>query len=219
MISAILPPGVVVVETLGDISSPVLFAQEESVIRTAGDKRRREFTLGRHCARRALSSLGVSPQPILSGGHREPLWPAEVVGSITHCDGYCAAAVALRQRVLAIGIDAEVHSPLPEGVLAGVALDKEREWLSDHSNGETHWDRVLFSAKESVYKVWFPMTGRWLEFKDAMVTIDPISQTFVARLLISGLKIDGEAIHELAGGFRVAKGFIVTAISLEASRV
>jgi 4'-phosphopantetheinyl transferase EntD len=219
MISAILPPSVVTVEAFSGASTLALFAEEEFVIRNAGDKRRREFTIGRNCARRALTSLGLPSQPILSGKYREPLWPAEVVGSITHCDGYYAAAVALRQRVMAIGIDAEVHEPLPEGVLAGVALDKEREWLVDHSNDETHWDRVLFSAKESVYKVWFPVAGSWLEFKDAMVTIDPGSQTFVARLLSSGLKIDGEVIYELSGRFRVARGLIVTAISLEAGRL
>ena len=44
------------------------------------------------------------------------------------------------------------------------------------------WDRLLFSAKESVYKAWFRATGRWLGFEDAEVTIDPVARAFHARL-------------------------------------
>jgi len=88
-----------------------------------------------------------------------------------------------------------------------------------HSEDGIHWDRVLFSAKECVYKAWFPLTGEWLEFKDARVTIDPDSLTFVARLLNAGLNIDGVVLHELAGRFRVADGLVVTAIALEARDV
>ena len=28
------------------------------------------------------------------------------------------------------------------------------------------WDRLTFSAKESVYKAWFPTYGKWLDFTD-----------------------------------------------------
>ena len=37
----------------------------------------------------------------------------------------------------------------------------------------THWGRLLFSAKEAVYKAWYPLTGRWLGFEEARLTIDP----------------------------------------------
>jgi 4'-phosphopantetheinyl transferase superfamily len=48
------------------------------------------------------------------------------------------------------------------------------------------WDRVLFCVKESVYKAWFPKTGRWLVFEEACVDFDPASQSFTARLLVTG---------------------------------
>jgi len=216
LISTLLPAGVAVVEVVDDVPGAALFPEEEKVIAKAVDKRRREFTLGRDCARRALTRLGVPPQSILSGPHREPMWPAGVVGSITHCDGYCAAAVAHRWQLATIGIDVEVHDQLPEGVLDDVALEDERKWLGGHWAGDIHWDRVLFSAKESIYKAWFPLTGIWLEFKDTMVIFDPDSRTFVARLLNAGLCIGEHPIHEFAGRFRVEGGLIATAVSLDA---
>ncbi|WP_442812969.1 hypothetical protein OG930_28490 [Streptomyces sp. NBC_01799] len=48
--------------------------------------------------------------PIPPSPFGAPVRPPGVVGSITHCTGYRAAAVALRARVLSVGIDAEpVH--------------------------------------------------------------------------------------------------------------
>ncbi|MFE2138960.1 4'-phosphopantetheinyl transferase superfamily protein, partial [Streptomyces sp. NPDC059466] len=34
-----------------------------------------------------------------------------------------------------------------------------------------HWDRLLFSAKESVYKAWFPLMRRWLDFLEADIDL------------------------------------------------
>ena len=48
------------------------------------------------------------------------------------------------------------------------------------------WDRLLFCAKESVYKAWFPLAKRWLDFQDAAITVDPVRRTFTARLAGSG---------------------------------
>ena len=76
----------------------------------------------RTCARIALGRLGLPPAPLLSGPKREPLWPDGVVGSITHCDGYRAVAVARADQLASIGIDAEPHAELPAGILARIAL-------------------------------------------------------------------------------------------------
>lgn len=41
------------------------------------------------------------------------------------------------------------------------------------AKGGVCWDRVLFCAKETVYKAWFPLTHCWLGFQEASVTIYP----------------------------------------------
>lgn len=131
---------------------------------------------------------------------------------MTHCAGYCAAAVARAHEVTALGIDAEEHAPLPEGVLALISLEGERERLAGlrARAGGVHWDRVLFSAKESVYKAWFPLTRRWLGFEQADVDLRP-DGTFEVRLLLDGEEPPG-APRGFAGRWAVGGGLIATAI-------
>lgn len=214
MIEKILPAGVAAAEAFDDPPGTALFPGEEAAIRHAVDKRRREFITVRHCARRALGELGVPPGPILRGERGAPRWPAGIVGSMTHCDGYRAAAVAPADRADAIGIDAEPHAPLPEGVLGTVALPAERERLRRLAVvvPAVHWDRLLFSAKESVYKAWFPLTGRWLGFEEADVDLRP-DGTFAARILVAATAADGTPINGFAGRWLAAGGLTVTAIA------
>ncbi|MGH3864515.1 4'-phosphopantetheinyl transferase family protein [Actinokineospora sp.] len=184
MIERILPAAVIAVEAYEDPPDAALFPEEEQVIAKSVEKRRREFTTARHCARQALARLGLPPAPILPGERGAPGWPDGVVGSMTHCDGYRAAAVARSRELASVGIDAEPHAPLPGGVLDAIAREEELPHLDElrRASPGVHWDRLLFCAKEAVYKTWFPVTHRWLGFEDATLTFDP-GGTFRARLL------------------------------------
>ncbi|MGW0854024.1 4'-phosphopantetheinyl transferase family protein [Streptomyces sp. NPDC002690] len=182
MLRAVLPTAVAVEETFTDPPEAELYPEEAALVRHAVDKRRKEFTTVRYCARRALGTLGLPPGPVLPDRYGAPRWPARIVGSLTHCHGYRAAALAHGAAVTMLGIDAEPHGPLPEGVLETIALPAERAWTRSAPAG-THWDRLLFSAKESVYKAWYPHTGQRLGFEDAELRFDPVRGTFTARLL------------------------------------
>jgi 4'-phosphopantetheinyl transferase EntD len=151
----LLPNAAVGVEAFGDPPDASLMAEEESAVETAVSKRVQEFTTGRSCARRALAAIGRPSVPITRGKRGAPQWPAGVVGSITHCDGYRGAAVAENRDLAAIGIDAEPHGVLPDGVRGTIPLPPEMTHMRDleRRHGDLHWDRLLFSAKESVYKV------------------------------------------------------------------
>jgi 4'-phosphopantetheinyl transferase EntD len=216
VISHILPPGVVVEEMFSDPDGTGLFPEEEAVIAKAVAKRRREFTTVRACARTALAGIGVGPVPIVPGERGAPRWPSGVVGSITHCEGYRACAVARDSDIVTIGLDAEPHDRLPDGVLGAVTSAAERARLAELTAAEPGlcWDRMLFSAKESVYKAWFPLTSRWLGFEDAAVDFDAASRTFTARLLVPGPVVNGRPLTVFDGGWRVSNGLIVTAIAI-----
>jgi 4'-phosphopantetheinyl transferase EntD len=219
MIEEILPAPVVAVEARHDSPGDALFAVEEAAVEHAVEKRRREFTTGRACAHDALARLGLPRSPILSGERGEPRWPAEVVGSITHCDGYRGCAVARVSEIATIGIDAEVNAALPAGVEAEIARPEERSWLRElkREAPAVHWDRLLFSAKESVYKAWFPLTKLWLDFEEAAVTVDPSAGAFSARLLVSGPLLGTRRVTEFSGRWLVRDGLILTAIALPAT--
>ncbi|ASO20363.1 4'-phosphopantetheinyl transferase EntD [Actinoalloteichus hoggarensis] len=219
MIEKILPPEVVAVERRDDPPEATLFPAEEALIAAAVDKRRREFRTVRHCARLAMAELGLGPAPLLPGERGAPVWPEAVVGSMTHCAGYRAAAVARASAVVSIGIDAEPHDTLPDGVLTAIALPAERDRHAALTRvvPDLHWDRILFSAKESVYKTWFPLTGRWLGFEEADITIEPDGGVFRARLLVPGPVVDGVELAGFTGRWLVDDGMVITAIVLPRS--
>lgn len=181
--AAIVPAGVCCFEQVGRLHGD-LFPDEARLLspRTV-NKRREEFAAGRACARKALTMLGIPSIPLLQGERREPLWPQGIVGSITHCSGYCAATVARVEDCRSIGIDAELNEPLAPGLLSMIARDREREWVSQAMEPGICWDRLLFSMKESVYKAWYPLERCWLGFEDAEIEVDVVAHSFQVSLL------------------------------------
>jgi 4'-phosphopantetheinyl transferase EntD len=64
------------------------------------------------------------------------------------------------------------------------------------------WDRLLFSAKESVFKAWFPLTGRWLDFSECIIAVDPDLTTFTATLTVPGPVVAGHRLDRFTGRWR-----------------
>jgi 4'-phosphopantetheinyl transferase EntD len=214
MIERILPAQVAAVESFGDDPGAELFPQEHVFIARAAETRRREFTTARACARAALARLGLPAVAVLPGVGGAPQWPEGVTGSITHCPGYRAAAVALSSDIASLGVDAEPNEALPDhGMLELIAIDAERVRLGELAveMPGVCWDRLLFSAKESVYKTWYPLARSWLGFESADIVIDPEEGTFTARLLVPGPLVNGAPLMRLSGRWLADKGFVVTA--------
>lgn len=218
MIEAILPDAVISVEARNDPVGAVLFPAEEALIRNSVEKRRREFTTARVCAHKALAQLGVPATAIATGEKGEPLWPSGVVGSITHCEGYRACAVARSTEVVTVGIDATPHAALPDDVLDAIARPEELVWLHDRQSDaqDVRWDRLLFSAKECIYKAWFPFGRRRLGFEDAVVTFDARAGTFSARMLVVASQLGVGRVSGFSGRWLVCDGLVLTAITLAA---
>jgi 4'-phosphopantetheinyl transferase EntD len=202
VIAEILPDWVAVGEAFGDLPDAPLLGPEAAAVARAVPSRQREFATGRTVARQALAALGVAPLPLARGPGGEPVWPPGVVGSITHCAGYRGAVVAPADRAASVGIDAEPDAPLPAGVLDLVSLPAERAALATLSG--VAWDRLLFCAKEAVYKAWYPLAARWLGFEEAEVSID--GGTFTARILVPG------PVGGFTGRWLARDGLILTTI-------
>lgn len=210
LITRILPAGVRVAECFGDEPTPVPHlgsAEAHAAARMSGG-RRREFLTTRACARRALADLGVPPAPVPVGPDRAPQWPIGVVGSLTHCRGYRAAAVAAADQVASVGIDAEPARPLPASVLPRITSAGERAALRGARPIQEPLDRALFSAKESVFKAWYPVTRRYLAFGEAEVTFERPGE-FVVRLLVAA-PADWPDI--LRGRYVVGHDLVLTAV-------
>jgi 4'-phosphopantetheinyl transferase EntD len=223
LVSSVLPAsgssGLAYSEVYDDPPGLVPLPEEEPLIAKSVAKRRNEFITVRHCARIALGELGLPPAPILKGDKGEPCWPEGVVGSLTHCTGYRGAVVGRTGEVRSVGIDAEPHDVLPNGVLGAISLPEERGEIPRKLATGLHWDRILFCAKEATYKAWFPLTKRWLGFEDAHITFEPdgpgsVTGSFVSRILIDPQALSGPPLSALAGRWAVERGLVLTAIVL-----
>ncbi len=218
MIGRILPAQVASADAFDDSDEAKLFPEEEAIVARAVDSRRLAFATARVCARRAMAQLGIPPVAIGRIGDSAPRWPTGVVGSITHCDGYRGAAVAWAREIASVGIDAEPNAPLPPGVLRTVASADEQGRIAAlaAAGRAVSWDRLLFSAKESTYKAWFPLMHEWLGFEDAQVTIDPAAGTFESHLLVPGPTVAGRRLQRFTGGWHIDGNLVATAIALPA---
>ncbi|AQA05893.1 4'-phosphopantetheinyl transferase [Mycobacterium sp. MS1601] len=217
LLDAVTPTTVRTAEVYADPPDLHPLPEEAPLVAKSVAKRRNEFVTVRYCARLALAELGEPEVPILKGDKGEPCWPSGIVGSLTHCTGYRGAVVAHRSQVRSVGIDAEPHDVLPEGVLGAVSLPVERTEISMLPAG-LHWDRILFCAKEATYKAWFPLTHRWLGFEDAHITfsVDGGGESggFESAILIDPAAEHGPPLTRLRGRWSVAGGLALTAIVL-----
>ena len=208
-------PDVAVAETDDPRETP-LPPEEAAAVEGAAEKRRREFAAGRSCARLALGELGLSDAIIPRNPDRTPAWPDGMVGSISHTSGHCAAAVARDRRIVAVGIDVEGRTPLKDGIVRRICSEDERAHLAALGDHPVEvWAKLVFSAKESFFKAYFPREHVGLGFREAEVEIDPAGEGF--RLCMCNE--DKPALagrREVTGRFAFGPAHVFTAILVEA---
>jgi len=195
--------------------------QEETLIARAVDKRKREFRAGRHATRALFQSLSIDHAHLLKGKQREPAWPAGWVGSISHTDGFCAAVLASTDIAASIGLDVELATPLNSELRELICRPEELVQVNalrlQHGAG-LPFEKLIFSAKESIHKVYFPLNFHTLDFLDARIEINWKEGSF------SGMILNPEPapripITHLQGRFMLKDRWIFTAIVLPADNL
>lgn len=181
----ILEPWCHHIETVGPTiqfikATPEMYARvglplEEKYIQNAVKQRQREFRAGRHAARAAINkqmpdNIFVDRTPIVVGTSREPVFPDQISGSISHTNTLCLAACALKNEVPSIGIDIENNQKLDNHLLPTVYTPDEQARLKE---SDTIPNILIFSIKESVFKCLFPYVKVYFDFLDAEITLQP----------------------------------------------
>jgi len=167
-IDALAPPGLLIghrVISPGD--ELALLDAEAAAMAAAAVDRRRASGAARHVARELMTRLGYAALPILKGASGAPAWPAGVTGSMAHDDRIAVAALGLQRDFAAVGIDVEPAVPLPAEMLELIAVPRELRAMAD----DPLHGKLLFAAKEAVYKAANPLDGVFLEFHDIEVDL------------------------------------------------
>jgi 4'-phosphopantetheinyl transferase EntD len=167
-IDALAFPGVLIGHRLispGDENA--LLRDEVTAFATSVVKVRRASGAARIVARQLLARLGYPECPIPRATSGAPVWPGDVVGSLAHDARVAVAAVAASRDVGALGIDIEPAECLPSELLDLVATPQERLEIGD----DPFQGRLLFAAKEAVYKAVYPLDRMFLEHHDVQINL------------------------------------------------
>lgn len=118
---------------------------------------------------------------------------------------------------MGIGIDAEPNLPLPDRIVGRIASPREIERVTAlrRQRPDVCADRLLFSAKESVYKVWYPRERTMLDFHQAEIDLRPdgrfsaVISPHVARRLAGR-----RAPEKMTGHWDLDRGVLRTSVAV-----
>ena len=194
-----LPGGSAAAALAVDSAPSPLFPGEAPLISRAGDKRRGEFQAGRAAARVALARMGRAPSAILAHEAGDPVWPAGVVGSITHTDAWALAVTAPGDRLAALGVDLEPDTPLEAEIVDRVC--RPDEMTADRRLEARGLDaaKLRFVAKEAFYKAAFPRARRFIGFEEVRIDLDGERDVFEA-CVVAPPDLASKAVPRRASG-------------------
>ena len=147
-------------------------AEENYFSQLSSVSRKEHYRSGRICAGEVLSKLGTLGQPVLRDPQtREPLWPEGISGAITHSGKWAAAAAGKTSDVSGIGIDLEdLERQVDSRISRHVCIPEEQKWLQECGEDFLEQNlKIIFSAKEAIFKAFFPYTRTYLHFHDARI--------------------------------------------------
>ncbi|MBZ9539092.1 4'-phosphopantetheinyl transferase family protein [Modicisalibacter tunisiensis] len=190
-------------------------------VHQAAPKRQLEYLGGRLAARAALAMLTGTPAVPGIAPSRAPLWPAGIVGSITHSGRLAAGVVACAERWQGLGVDAEAILPVARAErLSRQILTPGEQALMDALPRDVRgvFATRVFSLKESLFKALFPLTGVRFYFQDAHLVADahdPLDATTLE--LDRTLSPDWSAGRRLTGQVGQVDACLVSLIAVPAA--
>jgi 4'-phosphopantetheinyl transferase EntD len=198
-------PVAVEIATHSDYFAPIA-TDEAPYAERMVERRRQEFAAGRACAHRALRRIDADTGPIRVAHRRDPVWPAGIIGSITHCEGFCAAVVTRGGAAAGLGIDAETARPLDAETRDTILSPEEQAAMVRLPLPDGLWATAGFAAKEALFKAIYPVLVREIAFDEVVLDAsawprltpsapqDPIIETVLRKLDLFGGMVDGVVI-------------------------
>lgn len=193
-----------------------LAPDEQVGVAQAAPKRQWEFAAGRWCAHAALHELGAATRSIPVAAHRAPVWPPDIVGTITHDDLWAGSLAAHREDWSGLGLDIDrIDRFRPElQPLICTPLEFSRH-LSGRDIQDSHTALAsIFSIKEAAFKALNADACHGMEFQDAEVIELPTGRVGAFRLRLRKAVGAFPCGHLLTGHVAHAEGRVVSLIGL-----
>jgi 4'-phosphopantetheinyl transferase EntD len=185
-----------------------LLGEEINAAATMSPSRQREFSHGRMCARQALAALGLPDCTVPTEPSRAPRWPDKIAGSISHCGDYAAAVAARTADCPGLGIDLEKDTAI-DSALSGIICRTEEYQLIQSIGQYPTATKLIFSAKESIFKCIWPSVQRFVDFQEIEIQPDLLAGTF--RAIAHSPALPHELIESIRGHFVRTDGLLITA--------
>jgi len=179
-------------------------------------ERKKEFILGRFLAYQLYQELtSKTLSDLESGPDRSPTWPTDIVGSIAHNKDFVCVAIAYKLKVRSIGLDLEVLKRGSQKIKSKILIEDD---LKNHpSFSEDELVTFIFSAKEALFKLLYPIVKKFFGFDYAYVSfIDINRKSFKIHLkkdLDLEFNLNGKASFD--GHFELINGSVLTFIKLD----
>jgi 4'-phosphopantetheinyl transferase EntD len=202
VLAELFPPGVAICFSTELPADATLMAAETTATASMVEKRLQEFTHGRYCARLALQKLGVGMAAIPKAADRAPVWPAGIVGTISHSGPVAAAAVAHSAQLAGLGLDIEPKLPLTADVIQMVC--RPDEIPADDSES-----KLYFCLKEAIYKCIYPLIEMYVDFQEMEVSINKADHEF--RAIAHSDRFDTSVVENLQGKYVINEELVFAA--------
>lgn len=190
------------------VPSEVLWPEEKFYTGGFAPERLQTFSVGRFCARKSMELMGCQAMPIPVGDDRAPVWPAGITGSISHTQGLAGALVCSTGHHASIGLDIERRAVVDRSLWDMLFDEQELQRIAGAAEPD-ELATLYFSLKESYYKMQYPLTRRFLDFRDVRIE-DDVNGLWVRRLKSLPGKAPGHRTGHL-----VTSGFIITWVLAE----
>ena len=153
-----------------------------STAQRISNKRANEFSTGRLLAHTLLAQHGYAGTPVPASPDRMPVWPADILGSISHSRALAAVALCKHAStdITGLGIDIERANAVKAKLAPKILTAADAGRLSSDETLASLERTLVFSAKEAIFKAIYPQTQRWFYFLDVDLQLE--GDSFAARV-------------------------------------
>lgn len=189
-------------------------------LNSAVAKRKAEFLAGRYCAKQSLVSFQCTDVDIPIGQYRDPLWPPQIVGSISHTNTDAIAVTALQTDFRGIGIDLEheIDTETFAHVYQQIIFAEERDIIlqTPQSLEQRQLLTLAFSAKESFFKAAFAEVNSYFDFSRLAISRIDMNNQMLMMHVTDSLSEGLVAGTEVTAEFRLLENNkVVTLVKLD----